>query len=242
MKILNLGCSSKTSCSKDVINIDWSLKLLLKKNHLFKFLSYFLLSEERKNKIKNLPNNIMVYDLSKGIPFKDNSVDVVYHSHLLEHIDRKNVPNFLKEIKRVLKPNGIHRIVVPDFHYLCLKYIKIFELSMSEEKYKYQVDNFVSDIIEQSVRKEASGTAIQKPLTRIIENTFLGDARNRGETHQWMYDRFNLSCILKENGFRDIKQKSFDCSQIDNWKQYKLDVDDSQNEYKEGSLYMESRK
>ena len=67
----------------------------------------------------------MVHDLSKGIPFDDNSVDVVYHSHLLEHIDRKNVPTFLKEIRRVLKPRGIHRIVVRIFIIYALTILKI---------------------------------------------------------------------------------------------------------------------
>ena len=242
MKILNLGCSSKTSDSIDVINIDWSLKLLLKQNFLLKTLSYFILSKERKDKIKNLPNNIMVYDLSSGIPFEDNSVDVVYHSHLLEHIDRDKVTNFLFEVKRVLKPNGIHRIVVPDFFLLCSNYIKNFELSLDDEKYKKMGDNFIADILEQSVRKEAYGTSIQKPLIRFIENIFLGDARKRGETHQWMYDKFNLACILKEVGFKEIKDKSFNSSEIYNWDKYKLDIDENQNEYKSGSLYIESRK
>lgn len=242
MKILNLGCSSKTSNSIDVINIDWSLKLLLKKNFLFKTLSYFMLSDERKNKLKNLPNNIMVYDLSKGIPFEDNSVDVVYHSHLLEHIDRSKVQSFLNEVKRVLKPNGIHRIVVPDFYFLCSNYMKNFELSLNDEKYQKLEDDFIADILEQSVRKEAYGTSIQKPLIRIIENILLGDARKRGETHQWMYDKFNLSSILEEVGFKEIQVKSYNSSEIDNWEKYKLDIDDDQNEYKFGSLYIESRK
>lgn len=242
MKILNLGCSSKTSNSIDVINIDWSLKLLLKKNFLLKILSNFILSNERKIKIKNLPNNIMVYDLSRGIPFEDNSVDVVYHSHLLEHIDRYKVPNFLNEVKRVLKPNGIHRIVVPDFYLLCSNYMKNFELSLNDEKYQKLGDDFIANILEQSVRKEAYGTSIQGPIIRIIENILLGDARKRGETHQWMYDKFNLSSILKEVGFKKIEEKSFNSSEIDNWEKYKLDIDDDQNEYKFGSLYIESRK
>ena len=57
-----------------------------------------------------------------------------------------------------------------------------------------------------------------------------------------MYDKYNLSCILKETGFKEIKEKTFDSSGIDNWREYKLDFDDSKNEYKQGSLYMESRK
>ena len=55
----------------------------------------------------------MIYDLTKGIPFGLNSMDIVYHSHVLEHIDKKDSLQFLKEIRRVLKPNGILYCTIP---------------------------------------------------------------------------------------------------------------------------------
>ena len=242
MKLLNLGCSSKTSNSPDVINIDWSLALSIRKNPFLSFCTTFFLSNERKKRIRSLPKNILVYDLSKGIPFGSNSIDVVYHSHLMEHIDRENVKDFLIEVKRVLKPNGIHRIVVPDFYLLCTKYIENFKLCSEDKEVSLNHDNYIGNIIEQSVRKEASGTSKQNFFMRYIENIILGDARKRGETHQWMYDKINLSNILAEVGFSQIKQKSFLKSDIKDWNSYGLDTDDSENEYKPGSLYIESRK
>ena len=56
-----------------------------------------------------------MHDLKKGIPAADDSADAVYHSHVLEHVDREAVPGFMAEALRVLKPGGVHRIVVPDF-------------------------------------------------------------------------------------------------------------------------------
>lgn len=54
--------------------------------------------------IKQFGNVDIIHDLNKGIPLKSNSVDVVYTSHFLEHIDN---PNFLMdEICRVLKVGG----------------------------------------------------------------------------------------------------------------------------------------
>lgn len=44
----------------------------------------------------------------------DNSVDAVYSSHCLEHLEFYDVPKCLKEWYRVLKPNGEIRILVPD--------------------------------------------------------------------------------------------------------------------------------
>ena len=69
----------------------------------------------------------------------------------------------------------------------------------------------------------------------------LDDARKRGETHQWMYDKINLTYYLKKSGFRDVKVQSYLSSDIENWIDYGLDTDNLKNEYRIGSLYMESR-
>lgn len=52
-------------------------------------------------------------DLNRGLPFDDNSVDEVYSSHTLEHIERKDVPFIWEEIYRVLKSGGEATIIVP---------------------------------------------------------------------------------------------------------------------------------
>jgi predicted SAM-dependent methyltransferase len=44
-----------------------------------------------------------------------NTADLIYMCHILEHIPRNNIPAALKEMRRVLKPDGILRISVPDF-------------------------------------------------------------------------------------------------------------------------------
>ncbi len=66
--------------------------------------------------IDSLPvkNVDIVANLEEGLPFiPDDSVDEVYSSHFLEHIQHIDV--LLQEIHRVLKPNGIHKAVVPHF-------------------------------------------------------------------------------------------------------------------------------
>ena len=241
MKILNLGCGAKTSNSADVVNIDWSLMLRLKKIKLPSFLLFFL-NEKRRKTYKELPSNIKSHDLSKGIPFKDCSIDAVYSSHVLEHIDRQDVPRFLNEIFRVLKPQGIIRIVVPNFSYLCSEYIKNYNKCFECNNSRILHDNFVADIIEQSVRRECSGTSKQKKFPRKIENLFFGDARKRGETHQWMYDQFNLKNLLLDASFQEIKVHSFLTSDIADWGRYGLDLNNQGEEYKPNSLYMEARK
>jgi len=53
----------------------------------------------------------VVHDLNKKLPFKDNTFEVVYSSHVLEHVD--DVLNLLEEIYRILKPGGVLKSNVP---------------------------------------------------------------------------------------------------------------------------------
>ncbi|MBK9638573.1 MAG: class I SAM-dependent methyltransferase [Bacteroidetes bacterium] len=59
----------------------------------------------------NIKNVELIPCSAEELPFADQSFDMVYSSHVLEHIpDRSKA---LKEIYRVLKPGGIHFCVVP---------------------------------------------------------------------------------------------------------------------------------
>jgi predicted SAM-dependent methyltransferase len=55
-----------------------------------------------------------------NLPFPDNSIQEVYTSHTLEHLGKKEAPLALKEIYRVLQPNGIFTIIVPDLEWIAI--------------------------------------------------------------------------------------------------------------------------
>ncbi len=174
MVILNLGCGSRTSAR--CINIDWSIYLRIKKSKIASFLAPFVLHgcPLRLERLKALDDRIIVHDFLKGIPFSDASVDAVYHSHLLEHLDRSVAERFVREVRRVLKPAGIHRIVVPDFEDLCRRYLEHLERCMGDGTGHEEHDNYIAGVILQMVRREAFGTSQQRPLWRWIENILLG--------------------------------------------------------------------
>ena len=91
-------------------------------------------------------------NLLKPLTFPDNYFDLIYVSHFVEHISRDNVNLFLAEMKRLLKVNGVLRIAVPDFEYLCRLYIEMLD---SQE---YEKSQFVtSQILDQCVRKKSGG-------------------------------------------------------------------------------------
>ena len=55
----------------------------------------------------------IVRDITRGLPFDDNSVDEIYSSHCLEHIRREDVLFVWEEIYRVLKKGGTFTLTVP---------------------------------------------------------------------------------------------------------------------------------
>lgn len=58
------------------------------------------------------------------LPFDDNSVDLIYSSHLIAYFDRDEIKDVLKEWNRVLKQNGILRLATPNFRSLVKLYLK----------------------------------------------------------------------------------------------------------------------
>ena len=240
MIILNLGCGSKTSSHADVVNIDWSVLLRVKRHKVLHAMVRRMLGRDRRDTLDAVPDNILVHDLASGIPFSSSSVDVVYHSHLLEHFDRNVGECFLEETKRVLRPGGIHRIVVPDFESRCRSYLNhIYECDEGHGQ-PTEHDYYIAEVIEQSVRREAFGSSQQNRVRRSLENRFFGDARKRGETHQWMYDRISLGVKLAAAGYRDVEVHQFNTSAIRGWNEIGLDLDDNDKQYKVDSLYIEA--
>jgi predicted SAM-dependent methyltransferase len=59
-----------------------------------------------------------------NLPFENNSVDLIYGSHVFEYFDRDQTPLVLQKWKTVLKPNGTLRLAVPDFGACANLYVK----------------------------------------------------------------------------------------------------------------------
>lgn len=236
--VLNLGCGYQTSSR--CINIDWSLPVRLKGSAVGRRIAPLVLQGDRLEAYEHMAGEVRRHDLRKGIPFGDATVDAVYHSHVLEHIDRDAVSGFLAEVRRVLRPGGVHRIVVPDLELQARTYLASLDDAVAGRGSVDTHESTVTELIEQMVRKEAYGTSTRPPARRRLENLLLGDARNRGETHQWMWDRVSLPRELLAAGFQDPQVMSNTASQIPDWRDYHLDEADDGTEYRPGSLYVEA--
>lgn len=129
---------------------------------------------------------VLVYDLNKiPYPFKNDSIDEVYASHILEHLDLP-VNLFLNELKRILKDKGIVIVRVP---------IGFNSLSMFHTRF-FNVCDFNWNVSDSEQRKFWQGW--------IIESKRLGFHKT-GKT--WFLNRFIEKFV---NFLRlDIYEKSF---------------------------------
>ena len=113
---LNLGCGSVRPMGW--INTDSSLNANIQRIPFIgkKFTRLF-------NNVDYDSNNLVYMNLNKKWAFKDNSVDIVYASHLFEHLSLKSATLFLQESYRCLMLGGVIRNVVPDSFKITKRYI-----------------------------------------------------------------------------------------------------------------------
>lgn len=97
-------------------------------------------------------------NIIKGLPYPDNSYDVVYHSNVLEHLPRTMGEDMTRECYRVLKPGGVLRINVPDLEKICREYITSLEKASSgNESASYDYDWILIEMLDQVSRNKSGG-------------------------------------------------------------------------------------
>lgn len=150
---LNLGCG--TSFSEKWFNIDFS----------------------SSNK------NVTAHNLLSGIPFKDETFEVVYHSHVLEHFTQNDAINLISECNRVLVKGGIIRIAVPDLETIAKNYIKYLDECLkntvgAEEKYRWTL----LELFDQTIRTKSGGEMVNYIKDESRNNDAFLLERNGQET------------------------------------------------------------
>lgn len=166
------------------------------------------------------PPNVRYLRLGSRFPWPDGSADVVYASHVFEHLDRATRHNFMKESYRVLKPGGVLRIVVPDLLYHAKTYVE------SWSEVKSCAEAFL-EVIHLRFPEE------QNIIRRIYY--FVTDYPT---IHKDMYDQVTLRDIFILHGFKDIYCSAYGKS---HYLSNICDVEFRENSY-EGSIYMEGVK
>ena len=212
-KKINIGCGMSPTIGWD--NFDNSLSLRLSRYPLITSMLYrlkFIRSEHYDYITFCQKNNIKFADAVKNIPLADESAEVVYSSHMLEHLDKDEAGLFLKETLRVLQIGGIIRLVIPDLE----KYIDEYNKTKD-------ADTFIKSTLLCTLQP--------KTFTQRLHKILIGDRH-----HLYMYDGKSLSKLLKDNGFKNIK--ILECGKT-NIKQYSpLNLSERQDD----SVYVEAYK
>ena len=241
--LLNLACG--TIMHQQWNNLDFSPYARFRQHRSLAKVLYRVgfLSQERYQRFQNVDPNIICWNLRKGIPFGDNTFDGLYQSHFLEHLERSAALEFMVECRRVLKPSGIVRVVVPDLRLAVSDYVKaLLALECGDQSALPAHAQAIYNLFDQMVRTEISGTAEQQPWVQRFEKIIRGNADRAGELHRWMYDQYSLGQLLTRVGFRGARCETATSSRIPGWSEFRLDASQDGAPKKPGSLYMEALK
>lgn len=180
MKRVNVGCG--ITPTPGWINYDNSPSVRLARYQMLTVVlsRLGLISKGQESLIHAVRNNdIRWADATTHISLPDASVDVLYSSHMVEHLDRESAMSFLIEVRRVLVSNGVVRIVVPDLKKLVAEYLE-----------QGDADAF----IERTLLTRPKPKNILEKLKYLVVGERL---------HQWMYDGNSMVRLLIKTGFRD---------------------------------------
>src|SRR5205823_3829971 len=73
-------------------------------------------------------------NVSKGLPFANDSVLYIYAGELWEHLEHPVALSLARECYRVLEPKGVLRICVPDGPAFWTKYLEICSQEMNKPR------------------------------------------------------------------------------------------------------------
>jgi predicted SAM-dependent methyltransferase len=132
------------------------------------------------------------HDLRLGIPAEADTLDAVYHSHLLEHLSYFEGLEFLQKCHTALKPGGIHRVVVPD--------LEAFAKAYTTD------DSFLLEKYKQYVLKD------DQALYQTKASIFMGMLHNH--EHKCGYDWETLKWALERAGFKNVRKTLFQESDL----------------------------
>lgn len=124
-------------------------------------------------------------DVVKGLRLADGSVDLVYSSHMLEHLALDDLCVALREVHRVLRAGGVFRSVMPDLEHEVQAYLRS------------NSDDPASEFLRSTLLGQQSRP--RGLLARIR-------AAYGNSQHLWLWDFPSIASRLADAGFIDIRR------------------------------------
>lgn len=175
-RYMQFGCGH-TSNPEGWINFDASPTLFLQRIPLLGSLT-------RRFIRPRFPDNIIFGDILYDLPIEKGSCKGIYCSHVLEHLSLEDFRVAIKNTYLYLAPNGIFRLVMPDFDYIVQQYIKSKNPSASID--------FMKESYLGVIKRE-------RALLKFLRN-YIGNSN-----HLWLWDFKSTKSELEKVGFKEIR-------------------------------------
>jgi SAM-dependent methyltransferase len=131
------------------------------------------------------PKSVRYGNIALGLPLADATVDAVYCSHVLEHLAFDDLRRALKNTFRILRSQGVFRLVLPDLRLIAERHVA----------------STAPDAADKFMRESLLGlTTRPKGLSGLLRS-WLGNSN-----HLWMWDFASLSAELQAAGFTAIRR------------------------------------
>ena len=127
------------------------------------------------------PGVHICWDITRGVPLPSGSIRGIFTEHALEHLPFDVMPGILAEFRRVLRRDGVLRIVVPDGELYLKRYA-------AREPLPYAADD--------------PRFGIYSPIMSV--NRIF-----RSHGHLFMYDFDTLTQLLQQAGFVGITREAY---------------------------------
>lgn len=193
---INIGCGINIIEGNGWLNCDNSSLAKLRKTPLW-FLIEWLIDKGIVPSIYRGYPKVKIVDIRRPLPFPNSSVDFIYCSQVVEHLFLHDLSRFLTECSRVLKPNGVMRILTPDLN-------KVIKLYLNSELDKFEANDHLktkcaADHINLVFYPRSYVFREKRSwLVRIMDAI--------PEQHKYIFDYETLSSLLLECGFKSANE------------------------------------
>ena len=107
--------------------------------------------------------SLINHSLDKPLPLANESFDAIYSFHVAEHLSPRANDRFIRDVHRLLKPDGIYRASTPDLELLATDYLQrlheqmAFASTENYARYRWAVCN----LIDQCTREVSGGEMLE---------------------------------------------------------------------------------
>jgi len=131
------------------------------------------------------PKNVLYGDIVKGLPVARGTAELLFSSHVLEHLSLTDLRKALRQCRLMLRSGGVFRLVLPDLEFL--------------------IDQYRIDATEGAAIRFMENTLLGRPTREIgvrgFARSWLGNSQ-----HLWMWDYKALAAELSKAGFNRIRR------------------------------------